>query len=104
MSINDPQSAVRTGGTGLTHRHDDQRLTTETKAAFKTTESLAYFATVVAVLIAASLVDEKSTGGSGASQAWLYVTLLSFGYMLSRGIAKSGSRDPYWQDRDGDHR
>ena len=27
-----------------------------------------------------------------ADQAWLYVTILSVGYMISRGLAKSGSR------------
>ena len=27
-----------------------------------------------------------------ADQAWLYVTLLSIGYMISRGLAKAGSR------------
>jgi hypothetical protein len=29
------------------------------------------------------------------------VTLLAVGYMISRGLAKSGSREPY-TDRDGD--
>ena len=67
----------------------------ETKAAFKTTEFFAFLGTIAAVLVAAALVDEKNAGGFGASQAWLYVTLLTFGYMLSRGIAKSGSREPY---------
>jgi hypothetical protein len=28
---------------------------------------------------------------------WLYISLLTLGYMLSRGIAKSGSREPYWE-------
>ena len=69
-----------------------RRLSTETKAAFKTTEFFAYLATVAAVLIAAGMVDESNAGGFGASQAWLYVTILTLGYMLSRGIAKSGSR------------
>jgi hypothetical protein len=30
----------------------------------------------------------------------LYVTLLTIGYMVSRGLAKSGSREPYTEDRD----
>ena len=29
--------------------------------------------------------------GSLADQAWLYVTLLTIGYMISRGLAKAGS-------------
>lgn len=72
---------------------------TETKAAFKTTELIAYVVAVAAVLIAALIVDESDAGGMGARQAWLYVTILTVGYMLSRGFAKSGSRDPYTEDR-----
>jgi hypothetical protein len=72
---------------------------TETKAAFKTTELIAYLAAVVGVLIAAAVVDQSDAGGLGAKQAWLYVTILTVGYMVSRGLAKSGSRDPYRDDR-----
>jgi hypothetical protein len=53
------------------------------------------------VLIAAGVVDNADGGGLGAKQAWLYVTLLTIGYMVSRGLAKSGSRDPVTEDRDG---
>ena len=34
----------------------------------------------------------------GAQEAWFYVTLLTIGYMISRGLAKSGSRDFYASD------
>ena len=80
--------------------HTQVRRSTETKAAFKTTELITYVLAVVAVLIAAMVVDESDAGGFGAQQAWLYVTLLTVGYMVSRGLAKSGSRDPYTEDRD----
>ena len=80
-------------------RHASVRRSTETKAAFKTTELIVYVVAVVAVLIAAQIVDEANEGGMGARQAWLYVTILSVGYMISRGLAKSGSRDPYTEDR-----
>jgi hypothetical protein len=75
-----------------------RRRFTETKAAFKTTEFVAYIAAVVAVLIAAGVVDEANAGGFGAQQAWLFVTVLTVGYMISRGLAKSGSREPYTAD------
>jgi hypothetical protein len=78
-----------------------RRLSTETKAAFKTTEFFAFLAAVVGVLIAAAVIDETDAGGFGARQAWLYITILTVGYMVSRGLAKSGSRDPYDAD---DHR
>jgi hypothetical protein len=71
---------------------------TETKAAFKTTELIAYIVASAMVLIAALILDESDAGGFGAKQAWLYFTILTVGYMISRGLAKSGSRDPYWDD------
>ena len=72
-----------------------RRLTTETKSAFKTTELMAYIAAVLGVLIASAVVDVTDFG---AQEAWFYVTLLTIGYMVSRGLAKSGSRDPYDAD------
>ena len=59
----------------------------ETKAAFKTTELMAYVATVAAVLIASAIDD-----GIDGRLAWILVAALGIGYMLSRGLAKSGSR------------
>ena len=77
---------------------DDQprRRTTETKAAFKTTELIVFVLSVLGVLIAAAVTDNGDDGqGFGARSAWLYVTLLSIGYMISRGLAKAGSRGRY---------
>ena len=72
------------------------RLTTETKSAFKTTELIVFLLSVAGVLIAAAVTDIGEDGqGFGARSAWLYVTLLSIGYMISRGLAKSGSRERY---------
>jgi hypothetical protein len=78
-----------------------RRRSTETKSALKTTELLVFLAATVGVLIATAVVDEANAGGLGARQGWLYLTLLAVGYMVSRGLAKSGSRDPY-TDHDGD--
>ncbi|WP_166785115.1 hypothetical protein [Cryobacterium sp. Hz7] len=45
------------------------------------------------------MVDNGDDGqGFGASSAWLSATLLTIGYMISRGLAKSGSRENH--DRD----
>ena len=49
---------------------------------------------MLGVLIAAAVTDNGDDGqGFGARNAWLYVTLLSIGYMISRGLAKAGSRE-----------
>ena len=72
-----------------------RRISTETKAAPKTTEFFAYIAAVIGVLVASAIVDVSDFG---AQEAWFYVTLLTIGYLVSRGLAKSGSRDFYDDD------
>jgi hypothetical protein len=83
-----------------THDHSVRRISTETKSSYKTTELIAYVATVLGVLIAAAVTD---TSDFGAQEAWFYVTLLTIGYLVSRGLAKSGSRD-YYDDEVGSDR
>jgi hypothetical protein len=83
----------RSGGHDNDAHTTGRRVSTETKASFKTTELIAYIVTVVGVLVAAAMADESSDFGT--QEAWFYVSLLTIGYMISRGLAKSGSRDFY---------
>jgi hypothetical protein len=97
-------SSVRTPAreAGTQHNgHVDpaRRLVTETKASFKTNKFVAFVVVLVGILIAAAVVDQADAGGLGAKQAWLYVTILTVGYMVSRGLAKSGTSQPYDEDR-----
>jgi hypothetical protein len=84
---------------------DDRRAgvtrTTETKASFKTTEFFAYVAVLVAILIAGAVTKAGSNHNDvfRAGQVWLYATILTIGYMISRGLAKAGSRERYTDDR-----
>ena len=95
--------AAGNGQTGATSRGEvadhGRRLSTETKAAFKTTEFVAYVAVLIGILIAGTVTKVSGhVGGHDAFRAdrvWLYVTVLTVGYMVSRGIAKAGSRQPY---------
>jgi hypothetical protein len=75
--------------------HDgDRRVARETKPSFKTTELVVYVLSVLGVLIASAVTDVNADGqGFSAYQAWFLVTLLTIGYLTSRGLAKSGSRD-----------
>jgi len=84
------------GDTAATGR-PRRRLSTETKSGFKTTELWIYLAAVAAVLIASDLVGRTASHGDyfRADRAWLYIVILTVGYLVSRGFAKSGSRDPY---------
>ena len=74
-----------------------RRLSTETKAAFTTTEFVAFLAVVAGILISAAVA--KATRGHHdpftAAQAWLYVSIVTVGYLISRGLAKSGSKQHY---------
>ncbi|MEU7160591.1 hypothetical protein [Streptomyces chrestomyceticus] len=74
----------------------ERHASTETKPAFKSTEFFVYVAAVVAVLVASAVVggDASRVDRFPADQAWFYVTLLTVGYMISRGLAKCGSREP----------
>jgi hypothetical protein len=92
-------STDRTAGRDLV-----RRLSTETKQAFKTTEFWAMVAVIVGILVAAASIKGGDTAPGTdefiARQAWLYVAIVAVGYMISRGLAKSGSREPYEADRD----
>jgi hypothetical protein len=77
-----------------------RRLSTETKASTKTTELIAYVVAVLAVAITALVVGNGDVGGQSedpfsANDALRYITYLTIGYMVARGLAKAGSRDNY---------
>jgi hypothetical protein len=86
-----------------THTHDDNFAVKgarfrgeETKPSFKTTELIVYVLAVIGVLIASKVVGDGSANNGvdhfAADKAWWYITLLTVGYMISRGLAKAGSR------------
>jgi hypothetical protein len=94
----------RTTGTANTDRRaDTRRLSTETKSAYKTTEFVTYVVVFAGILVASFLVKTGQDGQRPdyfrADKAWWYITLLTIGYMIARGLAKSGSREPYDDDR-----
>jgi hypothetical protein len=91
-----------------------QRLSTETKQAFKTTEFWVMVVLVIALWIAGAVTggdggataagSETAGGGDdlNAGRVWLYTVILAGAYFISRGLSKSGSRDPYWDSPDYD--
>jgi H+/Cl- antiporter ClcA len=98
---------------GAARRGFTRRISTETKSSWKTTEFWIYIAVVVGILIAAQTVGSDSSAANGgnagdyfrADKAWLYIVIATVGYLVSRGLAKSGSRDFYddrVRDRDDD--
>ena len=96
---NRTSAPVQRNGVG----HGLRRLTTETKAAFKTTEFWAMIGVVVGILASAAMITGGDSNGDEfiARQAWLYVAIVAGAYLISRGLAKSGSSEPY-TERDND--
>jgi hypothetical protein len=79
-------------------------MATNVQHAFKTTEFWAMVVIIAGILIASAVIGEGDgvpggdTDAFPASRAWLYVAIVGVGYMVSRGLAKAGSRDPHWAD------
>jgi hypothetical protein len=87
---------------GAVHTDTSRRVSTETKSAVKTTELMAYIGAVIAVIITAVAVGNGGNGGPdpfSALDAIRYISYLTIGYMVARGLAKAGSRDPYDDNR-----
>jgi hypothetical protein len=79
----------------------------ETKPSFKTSELVVYVLAVAGVLIASYVVGDRANNDGtdifAADKAWWYITLLTIGYLVSRGLAKSGSRSSDTDPRTDSH-
>jgi hypothetical protein len=85
-----------TGAEPGTYRPTERRTFTETKLGLKTSEFLMALAAIVAVLIATySDGDDTLTQNDG----WRYVAWIAAAYIVSRGLAKLGVREPYSDQR-----
>jgi hypothetical protein len=76
-----------TPSTGSVHARTAYRAGDETKLSLKTTEFWAMVGVIAAILIASAVSDSL-----GDVRAWTLVAAVAIGYMVSRGLAKSGSR------------
>ena len=87
--------ATRTDLTTRSMRGTSLRLQAgETKHASKTTEPYAMVGAIAAILLAYWYVGRDSvTDAFPAERAWLYVAIVASAYMISRGLAESGSRE-----------
>ena len=59
----------------------------ETKLSLKTTEFWAMVGVIAAILIASAISDSLDD-----VRAWTLVAAVAIGYMISRGLAKSGTK------------
>jgi hypothetical protein len=65
----------------------------ETKLSIKTTEFWIYLAAVGAILIASQVIGQNANHLDyfRGDKAWFFITLLTIGYLGSRGLSKAGS-------------
>jgi len=101
MSVTDPgRTTTRTDVRGRATDTFARRAFRETKPSFMTTEFWAMLIGVVAVVVIYNASDEPSfTLWRAATLA----TALAIGYMISRGMAKSGSIDNRARDDSRDY-
>ena len=98
MTSTNPAAHTSTGAVASGPRTAlEARRSTETKAAYKTTEFFVYIAAVIGVLLASYLVQTTDAHEDyfRADRAWFYIVIVTVAYIVSRGIAKSGSREHY---------
>lgn len=84
------------GAQAGTLRPAERHTFTETKLGIKTSEFV-LAVIVIAALLIASYIDGDDT--LSHQDGWLYASLVAIGYILSRGLAKLGTREPYTTDR-----
>jgi hypothetical protein len=81
-------AATETGERMRTHAPSSEALTRdETKLSLKTTEFWAMAGVIAAILIASAVSDSLND-----VRAWTLVAAVAIGYMVSRGLAKSGTK------------
>ena len=83
---------------GSTDRTDARRTVrsfTETKLGYKTSEFLMMLIFVIGVLVAAYASNADALS---REDGWRFASFVAAAYIVSRGLAKLGTREPY--DRD----
>ena len=95
MSVQNPAAGSAVSRSGVRASASVRRVT-ETKALYKTSELIVMLAAVVGVAIA---LNKNLTAWHG----WLLITVLASAYMLSRGVAKAGTYEPYTERRDDEY-
>lgn len=101
MTINNPggsaYSSGRTeGGPADTHQFGDVQVSTGRRSAYITVELVLYLLATIGIFLTAAVIDgNDSAQRFGASEAWWYVTLLTIGFFISRGLAKLAGRNDH---------
>lgn len=97
MSNSNTDTRTATGSRPATSDRSVRR-STETKSALKTTEFFIYVLAVIAIIVTAAVVGDGEGQGNdlfGALPAMQLIVAVTIAYLVSRGLAKSGSREHF---------
>jgi hypothetical protein len=79
--------------TGTSEHFGDVKVAAGGQSAYVTLELILWALATLGIFVTAAVVDEDGgIEGFSASEAWFYVTLLTVGLIVSRGLAKMGHR------------
>jgi hypothetical protein len=94
MASNEPLSPNHdAGGHDDTRDLGDLHVSTGSQSAYLTIEMILYVLAVLGIFVTSAIIDDDGPGDSfTAAQAWFYVTLLTIGLFLNRGLARIHSR------------
>ena len=82
---------------GRTVHRTERRTFTETRLGVKTSEFYFAILAIAGILFATYIASEDSLA---REDGWMMATFVAVGYIVSRGLAKLGTREPYTDDRD----
>ena len=80
-----------------TANRTERRTFTETKLGAKTSEFYFAIIAIAGILFATYIASEDSLA---REDGWRMASFVAIAYIISRGLAKLGTREPYTDDRD----
>ena len=94
MTTHSADLGAGVGGERRAVGYERRRTFTETKLGLKTSEFMLAIAMIVALVIAVYVGDADLDAADG----WRYASWVAAAYIVSRGLAKAGTREPYTDD------
>lgn len=93
MATRDETTRVGTAERRGVQTGDQGRPTSETKQALMSHEFWLWAIALIALILAGALIDEGRPDAYGPGSVWTYITIVTGGYLLSRGLAKAMRRE-----------
>ena len=93
MAMRDETTRGGTAERQGVHAGDQGRPGSETKQGLMSHEFWLWAIVLIALILAGALIDEGRPDAYGPGPVWTYITIVTSGYLLSRGLAKAMRRE-----------